>query len=236
MTTALGGIDPVRQEPVLDPVAAWLLRRQPGLDCAAQPMEALSALRAVTRVIDGLILDEIESAQSNGILLSYCALGAGLDARWYRLGEQLMGLIEDYWEIDLPTLLGAKGDLLQNSPFLNHWAPVVSSGAEVRDWGAGIVSKQPLLVVSENLSDRVCDEDVEPLLKGLRSRFSRVRWILGLPVPKASEPWSQAAFKRCGWQVDNEIRLGKRAPVKTHGQFVVLPGVQAARVVVLSAR
>jgi len=235
VTTALGRIDPLRQEAVLDPVAAWLLKRQPHLDCVSQPVEHLSAIRATTRVIDALLLDEIEGATKQGVTLSYCALGAGLDARWYRLGEQLMGLVGHYWEIDLPGVLGPKGDLLQNSPFLNAWTPVVARPAAIADWGADIVSKQPLLIVCDNLAERVRDEGFEPLLQGLRSRFSRVRWILGLPARKAGEPWSCSEFERCGWRVENEITLGKRPPVKAYGQFVLVPGVEAARVVVLSA-
>ena len=121
---ALGAVDGQRVRRPRDPVAAWLLRRQPGLLPPTAIPSVLTMIRARTSIVDRMIEEEIARARCLGTKIAYWSFTPGFDARWYRILALVGDAIGVLREVEDPDLLALKTALLEESTFARQWTRI----------------------------------------------------------------------------------------------------------------
>jgi hypothetical protein len=235
---ALGAVEGRRIRQPLDPVAAWLLKQQPGLLPTIPQPALLSTIRARTELVDRMLTDEIHRAQVRGERLVYWGLGGGFDARWFRMSPTFGDTVVEHVEVDAPEILALKHSLLAESPYASCWHDVRAHGVEEEGW---TVTRKPglrPLIVLELGAGRIEDELLRATLHRLRMDAGDARLIVGLPsvTGPADARWTRTVFARLGWRVEDEFHVSTRGRLLAPTGAEVCPGMYGFRVVRLVAR
>ena len=251
---ALGAVDGPRARRPVDPVAAWLLLQAPALAPPDSARSALAACRARADVVDGCVDEAIWAARDAGRQLTYWSLGAGFDARWYRVLALHGDVVQQVTEVDEPALLSLKHALLDDSTYRRAWLRVTRRAAAPTAWAESVDAEAGALVVLEGAAARLGERALLALLRTLRHRVPGVRVVLDLwgadgttappPPPGTRGPWvamaaspagrlPDAAFAGLGYRVTGAVCLAGRPELRAATGAQVCPGVAAVRVLTL---
>jgi hypothetical protein len=238
----------------MDPVAAWLLLQAPALTPPDSARSALAACRTRADLIDTCVDEAVWAARDAGQRLAYWSLGAGFDARWYRVLALHGDVVRQVVEVDEPALLALKHALLNDSTYRPAWARVARRAAEPHAWVAAVDAEPDALVVLEGAAARLGEGALLTLLRDLRQRAPGVRVVLDLwgaesvapppPPPGTRGPWvavaaspagrlPDAAFAAAGYRVTGEVCLAGRPELRAATGAQVCPGIAAIRVLTL---
>ncbi len=236
---ALGRAVGDRGGAALDPVAAWVLDQAPEVAPEGVASAALATILARTRLVDGMLLEEIERARAAGARLCLWSVGGGLDARWQRLGSGFGGVVAEVREVDTPEVLSRKDHWLARSPFAATWSRVGRRPHPLSGWTVRPRSGTRPLVVAEGLAGRGSPSSLERLLQRIRYETPEAVILLGLPgqPPEAPpDPWTARRFARLGWAIREDVRRAPRGPLVGPEGEEVCPGLYPLRVLSLVGR
>ena len=257
---ALGTVEGSRVRRPRDPVAAWMLRKHPHLNPSLLQPSVLAMIRSRTQEVDRMIRDELYVAKRSGCPILYQRLGAGFDARWYRLFRgQDDAFISAHIEVDEPEVMRTKNEILSASTFQNTWSNVTTQSAHAADWSAIDGEGQPVVNL-EGAATRLGLRKLVRVLGQIRRDCSRAHVILDLPgfltrtgsgylPPPTSAKrlrWEGLRrtgagkvgtdhFRQLGWTIDEDVWLMSRPELRTQSGVTICPGVDGARVVRLVA-
>ncbi len=256
---ALGAVDGQRVRRPRDPVAAWLLRRQPGLLPPTAHPALLTMIRARASIIDQMIEEEVTRARQLGIEVAYWGFGGGFDARWYRLLALMGDVIRSHREVEEPPILEVKGRLLAESTFSRAWGRVERRPLVPLEWSVAAEVGRTPLVVLEGVASRIPMARLQGLLRAIRDTCPGARVILDVPgffqdQPEDASPvgaasrarWGSiydsrafslkiAELRRMGYRVLEEVCLSARPDLRGPSGSVVCSGMDALRVLRLAA-
>ena len=250
---ALGAVEGQRVRRPRDPVAAWVLRRHPKLHPTFAAPTILSMLRARADRIDEMILLEVGRARQEGRRLQLLSLGAGFDARWFRMRSELGDTVDRVVEVEDPVVLGFKDRLLTTSTFAGHWQDVERLAMDEGEWEPP-KAECPLIVL-DGAAVRLGVEGVRALLARIREAAPHASVILDVPgivqpqvLPGRSASvgvgrtrWTSATatgaaslrtkeFQRMGWRVVDDEWHAARPELRSRSGLFVCGGVEALRV------
>ncbi len=237
---ALGAVEGRRMRQPTDPVAAWLLKHQPGLLPTIPQHAMLSTIRARTDLVDRMIGEEVHRGRLRGERMAFWSLGSGFDARWFRLTRAVSDVIVEHREVECTELLELKSSLLSESPYAPNWIQVRTSAVPEHQWTVTRARSAPTaLIVLELGSGRLDDDALRATLHRLRMDAGRgARLIVGLPAVTGPTDgrWKRAAFARLGWHVEEDVHIATRGRLMAPTGAEVCPGMYAFRVARLSQR
>jgi len=257
---ALGTVEGDRIRRPKDPVAAWLLQRQPELMPPQAVGSVLTMIRARAAIIDRMIEEEVQASVRQEEGLDYWSVGGGFDARWYRIKTLMNDAVRKHFEIEDPGLLGVKSQLLEESSFRATWNGIEKRAVPSDEWTVR-TRGHGNLVVLEGTSTRLRPEALRSLLKRIRSDAPNARVILDNPsfvsmlhsdaeLPRGASGaelesedeldnpyrWSHNFFRKLGWEVREDQWLTSRPMLEGATSGIhSLPGMEAFRVVRLRA-
>lgn len=256
---ALGAIDGQRVRRPRDPVAAWLLRRQPGLLPPTANPAVLTMIRARASVIDRMIEEEVARARRMNLELGYWGFGGGFDARWYRLMALMGDVVRTHREIEESEVLDIKEQLLAESTFARAWSRVERRPLHAIDWDLAAEPSRTPLVVLEGVASRLTAGGARALLWRIRESTPGARVILDVPgvfedrpgqAPSLLGPsrarWGSinesSAFslmisdlRRMGYRLLEEVCLSARPDLRGPSGSVICSGMEALRILRLAA-
>jgi O-methyltransferase involved in polyketide biosynthesis len=256
---ALGAIDGQRVRRPRDPVAAWLLRRLPGLLPPTANPSVLTMIRARASVVDRMIEEEVARARRQQLELGYWGFGVGFDARWYRLMALMGDVVRSHREIDEPAILGLKTELLDESTFARAWSRVERRALGSGDWDLAPETSRTPLVVLEGVASRLSVEGLRRLLWKIRESTPGARVVVDIPgvfEDRPGEPQSllgpgrarwgsihdSRAFsvmisdlRRMGYRLLEEVCLSARPDLRGPSGSVICSGMEALRILRLAA-
>ena len=256
---ALGAVDGQRVRRPRDPVAAWLLRRQPTLLPPTAIPSVLTMIRARTSVVDRMIEEEVARARADGSGIAYWGFASGFDARWYRLLALVGDVIRSHREVDDADVLALKSELLAESTFARQWTRIRQHRLEALDWAVESEPGTFPLVVLEGAATRLGIPALKAMLGRIREATPTARVIVDLPGvlddrPPVAPP--QPAFGRgrwgavhesaasaittrdlrlLGWRVVDDTGLCARPELRGPSGSVICAGMEALRVLRLEA-
>ncbi len=235
MVSALGSVHSRRSLRPLDPVAAWMLAQHPDLHPTNAAPALASTIRARADVIDALVVEEFDGARSAGERVAMWTVGGGFDARWYRLRRPLRGVAGTVVEVDAPSMLSLKHELLSASPYADAWRAVRTVASDEAVWRVERDEDARVVVVLEALAGRWETEPLRALLARLREGTPEARVIASVPGWAEGDrvAWSRARLHDLGWKVHNDVRVGPRGRLLAPGGHEICPGMYPFRVVVL---
>lgn len=232
MVLALGSTGSERLRP-MDPVARWLLRERPGLRPSMPAPSLTASLRARTRLVDQLLLEELRRLSRSGPI-SLWTLGAGFDARWWRLGRSMRELDVRPHEVDTAEMLGTKQHLLRGSRYAEAYAQVRRAPSGEQDWRVRVEPGRSALVLVESLAGRWNGDRLMGLLMGIREEHPDASVIACVPCkPARRTRWSTAALRQPGWQVAADVYVAARDRLVSRAGHELAMGLYPYRVVVL---
>ncbi|MBA2320740.1 MAG: hypothetical protein H0V89_06250 [Deltaproteobacteria bacterium] len=256
---ALGAVDGQRVRRPRDPVAAWLLRRQPGLLPPTANPAVLTMIRARASVVDRMIEEEVARARRMSLELGYWGFGGGFDARWYRLTALMGDVVRSYREIEESPLLELKAELLDESTFARAWSRIERRPVEAIDWDLSVEAHRTPLVVLEGVASRLTVAGATVLLTRIRESTPGARVILDIPGVFEDRPgqppsilgpsrsrWGSihdssafsirlADLRRMGYRLLEEVCLSARPDLRGPSGSVVCSGMEALRILRLVA-
>lgn len=256
---ALGAVDGQRVRRPRDPVAAWLLRRQPTLLPPTAIPSVLTMIRARTSVVDRMIEEEIARSRALGTGIAYWGLASGFDARWYRLLALVGDVIRSHREVDDADVLALKSELLAESTFARQWTRIRQHPADALDWAVEDEPGTSPLVVLEGAATRLGIPALKAMLGRIRSATPTARVIVDLPgvledrPPVAPPPvtygrgrWGSVNdsaaslvttrdLRLLGWRVIEDAGLCARPELRGPSGAVICAGMEALRVLRLEA-
>jgi hypothetical protein len=255
---ALGAVDGQRVRRPRDPVAAWLLRRQPKLLPPTATPSILTMIRARTALVDRMIEEEVARARRLGLELAYWGFGVGFDARWYRLMALMGDVVRTHREMEDPEILSLKSDLLEESTFARAWGRIVQLPAPALDWQVEREPGRVPVVVLEGVATRVTIPSLRTMLAQIRKAAPGARVVMDLPATiedRPADPAELAASRgrwgsvnntaahaistrqlvECGYRVVEDVQLAARPELRGSSGGVLCAGMEALRVLRLSA-
>ncbi|MBT3218079.1 MAG: hypothetical protein HN348_03235 [Proteobacteria bacterium] len=241
---ALGRVQGRREQPPQDVVAAWVLGRYPDLSRWDPGSSRAARIRATSAIIDRMVTEEVDRVAKLDGKLSLWVFGGGFDARWNRLMPALRSVLDEYHEVEQPSILHFKNEVLAESAFSLHWKKVqkhpLSEGrwtCETEPGGPGVNGE--VLAVLQGLWGRLSAVDLRALLERIRHHAPKARVIVDLPGPDAIVEgpwWPRTKLAEMGWGIDEEVRMGQRASLITPARAILCPGRESIRIARLSAR
>lgn len=240
-----------------DPVAAWLLRHHPEIHPTSSVSSMLAMIRARAGIVDRVIADEALRVERKGRSLDYWCFGAGLDARWHRMREQLPSLARGrYAEVEDGAVLTFKDAALAGSSYARAWRNVEMSELPDHRWTVPDVTAPDTLVVMEGVASRIGVEATRRLLGRVRKDAPTARVVVDLPGilqteegttyvtstvgPRwgAAEATSAAALGRAeirglGYRIAEETWLSARPELRAPSGMALCAGMDALRVLLL---
>jgi O-methyltransferase involved in polyketide biosynthesis len=226
-----------------DPFASWLAGCCPERAPRRVARRTRNGVAVRTALIDSHIRHVLRSAPGRW---NYWSIGAGLDARWFRLADTLAGRVAEYREFDLAHLLEAKAALVARSPFAASYASVTRVPGDLLDTleSAGRDGR-PTLAVVEGLMMYLAREQQERLFALLarastyvvviadvysafavrRGNRERSRILGGADARFAWGPDDIVAFvEQQGWKIGTSESLTRRVlATMPPWRFVPLP-------------
>lgn len=239
-----------------DPVAAYMLRRHPDLAPQRAVSSVLAMIRGRASLVDRQLLDELERARTAGRQVDIWSIGAGFDARWYRLQSAFQGVVAKVFEVDLPEVVQLKESLLEGSTYDAAWRAVDRRGLVPDAWTVEPARSRNTVIVLEGVSTRLEPEALRDLLERLRKAAPRAKLLLDLPgyvsmlhapgdVPAeasgaewapdgadaVSNPyrWSRNLLRQMGWEVEEDVWLAARPHLRTPSGETLCSGMEALR-------
>lgn len=252
---ALGAVEGQRVRRPRDPVAAWLLRRNPRLLPAFAAPSVLTMIRARASVVDAMVAEEVHFARRRERKVALCVLGGGFDARWYRMGPLLSHTVASHHEVEDPELLEFKDALLSASSFAPHWKRVHRVAAAEEAWTLPRPGTDQTIAVLEGASTRMGRRALKATLARIREAAPGARVIVDLPGfmgagPGAARPaavaamrtrWASAAasgaaavtrseFEALGFRVLDDVWFAARPELRGASGVAMCAGMEAFRV------
>lgn len=180
-TLAAEGVvhSPTLARPVC-PVAAWWLEVRPELWPTDPDPERLTAVRVRADVVDTMMLQIRDVAHADRRELSVWCVGAGLDARWARLGLPMAPIVSRWVEVEDPAVLRMKHRLLVESPFRRHWAQIEAMPVAAIGWDVQPEPEEWPVVLLMGLLHRVSAAGLRTLLRRIRETAPRASVLLDL--------------------------------------------------------
>ena len=230
--SALGEARGGRVRAAIDPVAAWMLKRQPDLHPYGAAQAAFTTIRARTALVDRMIFDSAQIARDQGHKLSLWNLGPGFDARWFRLLPRLDDVFVGVREVEEPSLLSLKNGLLEQSPYGDSWHKVVRRALPSASWSVDARRGDRLLVLMEGLAGRMNQDQLEATLTRVHEASKECTAIVGLPGVGEDDAarWSVTRMRRLGWKVHEDARMGSRGRLILASGGEECPGTYPLRV------
>ena len=184
-----------------------------------------------------MVIEEIDRVAKSEGRLSLWVFGGGFDARWNRLMPVLRPVLDEYHEVEQPSILHFKNELLINSAFALNWKTVQKHPLPEGRWSCE--ARGGVLAVLQGLWGRLSAVDLRALLERIRHHTPQARVIVDLPGPDAIVEgpwWPRTKLAEMGWGIDEEVRMGQRASLITPARAILCPGRESIRIALLSAR
>lgn len=256
---AMGVVKGNRVRKARDPVASWLLRRFPELECQYGVPSVLSMIRERAAVVDRMLIEELNRAEGLGTVVDYYRMGGGLDGRFYRLSQQETSRIHRITELEEADLLTAKSNMLAHSGFQEAWSEVEQRPMSPMDWTLQTSVGVPVVNL-EGAATRIGLRLLVHVLGAIRRDCPQARVIIDLPnflnrtgsgalAPPTGPPrlrWENldrtgagrievGHLRRLGWTIDEDLWLVSRPELRAANGVAICPGIEGLRVLRLIA-
>ena len=182
--------------------------------------EVLAAMRVGTRIVDRGLREEVQLAALDGRDVDVYTLGAGFDARWFRLASTLAHTT--VYEVERSSVLELKQAVFDDSDYAEAWARVQAVPRADADWDIESRPGRRAIVVLEGAWARLGHRGLLGLLERLAQEHEDVRVLVD--VPRTAEGFSASALRGLGWWLAEVVDMVSRRQLMAQSGHPHLPG------------